>query len=100
MLFPDPRHHKLSEGHPPAVSGPGARCAEAQADGVPCEGLDRDCEICEHALDDDEEAEERMDDALARVRVPTNAIGLQAHAILFAGVKAKAREPWWGDGTG
>lgn len=49
---------------------------------------------------EDEEAEERMDDALARVRVPTNAIGLQAHAILFAGVKAKAREPWWGDGTG
>lgn len=49
---------------------------------------------------EDEDMEERMDEALARVRVPTEAIGLQAHAILFAGVRAKARTPWWGDGTG
>ena len=26
-------------------------CDEAQADGVPCEELDRDCEECEHAED-------------------------------------------------
>lgn len=46
----------------------------------------------------DEESECKMDDALTKVRVPTDPIGLQAHAILFAGVKAKARTPWWGDG--
>mmetsp|Transcript_1903 Transcript_1903/g.3410 ORF Transcript_1903/g.3410 Transcript_1903/m.3410 type:complete len:484 (-) Transcript_1903:19-1470(-) len=49
---------------------------------------------------EDESMEELMDDALSRVRVPKEAIGLQAHAILFAGVKAKARTPWWGDGKG
>lgn len=32
----------------PAVSGPGACCAEAQADGVPCSEI-RDCEICGRA---------------------------------------------------
>ena len=31
------------------VSGPGALCAEAQADGVPCTELGRDCEVCELA---------------------------------------------------
>jgi hypothetical protein len=46
----------------------------------------------------DEEKEALMDQALAKVRVPTEPIGLQAHAILFAGVRAKARTPWWGDG--
>jgi len=46
---------------------------------------------------EDESMEEAMDEALSRVRVPREAIGLQAHAILFAGVKAKARTPWWGD---
>jgi len=49
---------------------------------------------------EDEEMEERMDEALSNVRVPAEAIGLQAHAILFAGVRAKARTPWWGDGMG
>ena len=49
---------------------------------------------------EDEDAEDRMDEALSKVGVPTSAIGLQAHAILFAGVKAKARTPWWGDGQG
>jgi hypothetical protein len=29
--------------------GTGALCPEAQADGVPCSQLDRDCEVCEHA---------------------------------------------------
>ena len=33
----------------PAVESGGPPCAEAQADGVPCEELDRDCEDCEHA---------------------------------------------------
>jgi hypothetical protein len=31
-------------------SGPGALCAEAQADGVPCTELGRDCECCEKAV--------------------------------------------------
>ena len=31
-------------------SGPGALCAEAQADGVPCTELGRDCEQCEKAV--------------------------------------------------
>eukprot|EP00985_Skeletonema_marinoi_P035294 scaffold46182_cov139-Skeletonema_marinoi.AAC.1 len=39
-----------------------------------------------------------MDEAMKSVRVPTEPIGLQAHAILFAGVKAKAGTPWWGEG--
>ena len=30
-------------------SGPGALCAEAQADGVPCTELGRDCETCSKA---------------------------------------------------
>ena len=47
---------------------------------------------------EDETMEEEMDEALSKVRVPKQAIGLQAHAILFAGVRAKARTPWWGDG--
>eukprot|EP00804_Cyclotella_cryptica_P000500 CCRYP_018530-RA/>CCRYP_018530-RA protein AED:0.09 eAED:0.09 QI:0/0/0.33/1/0/0.66/3/648/449 len=46
----------------------------------------------------DEEKEDMMDEALSKVRVPTEPIGLQAHAILFAGVRAKARTPWWGEG--
>jgi hypothetical protein len=46
----------------------------------------------------DEEKEDMMDEALSKVRVPTEPIGLHAHAILFAGVRAKARAPWWGDG--
>jgi hypothetical protein len=32
-------------------------CAEAQADGVPCPTLGRDCEICERAMRDDAENE-------------------------------------------
>ncbi|KAL7452315.1 hypothetical protein ACHAWC_004037 [Mediolabrus comicus] len=46
---------------------------------------------------EEEASEEMMDEALSNVRVPTEPIGLQAHAILFAGVKAKAGTPWWGD---
>lgn len=39
-----------------------------------------------------------MDMAIDTCRVPQEPIGLQAHAILFGGVKAKAATPWWGDG--
>jgi hypothetical protein len=30
----------------PLVPGTGALCAEAQADGVPCYELGRDCQVC------------------------------------------------------
>ena len=40
-----------------------------------------------------------MDMAIEMCRVPQNPIGLQAHAILFGGIRAKAATPWWGDGT-
>mmetsp|Transcript_10909 Transcript_10909/g.15940 ORF Transcript_10909/g.15940 Transcript_10909/m.15940 type:complete len:508 (+) Transcript_10909:105-1628(+) len=43
-------------------------------------------------------SEEQMDKAVEMCRVPTEPIGLQAHAILFGGIKAKARTPWWGKG--
>jgi 23S rRNA-/tRNA-specific pseudouridylate synthase len=43
----------------------------------------------------DEEAEIRMDEAVPKCKVPTEPIGLQAHAILFGGIRAKARPPWW-----
>mmetsp|Transcript_15102 Transcript_15102/g.19741 ORF Transcript_15102/g.19741 Transcript_15102/m.19741 type:complete len:525 (+) Transcript_15102:109-1683(+) len=46
------------------------------------------------SLDTDEEL---MDMAMAQTRVPTKPIGLQAHGILFAGVKARANTPWWGN---
>ena len=41
--------------------------------------------------------EDTLDEAIAQCKVPSEPIGLQAHAILFGGVKAKAREPWWGN---
>ena len=47
------------------------------------------------ALEDDNE--EAMEEALAQCKVPTSPIGLQANAILFGGIRAKARTPWWGD---
>ena len=47
--------------------------------------------------DEEGGAEQAMDHAVAACRVPTEPIGLQAHAILFCGIKAKARTPWWGD---
>ena len=40
-----------------------------------------------------------MDSAIAQCKVPIDPIGLQAHAILFGGIRAKARTPWWGDGS-
>lgn len=50
-------------------------------------------------LDKLEEEEGDMDAAVARCRVPMEPIGLQAAAILFGGIRAKALTPWWGDGT-
>jgi 23S rRNA-/tRNA-specific pseudouridylate synthase len=50
-------------------------------------------------LGDLETSEGVMEDAIAKCKVPTKPIGLQAHAILFGGVKARARDPWWGSGV-
>jgi 23S rRNA-/tRNA-specific pseudouridylate synthase len=47
-------------------------------------------------LESDEGA---LEEALAECRVATQPIGLQAHAILFGGIKARASEPWWGSDT-
>lgn len=44
-------------------------------------------------LESDEAA---LEEGIAKCKVPSQPIGLQAHAILFGGVKAKAQEPWWG----
>ena len=33
----------------PVETGTGALCPEAQADGVPCAEVGRDCDICERA---------------------------------------------------
>lgn len=38
-----------------------------------------------------------MDVAIDQCKSPKKPIGLQAHAILFGGVRAKARAPWWRD---
>jgi 23S rRNA-/tRNA-specific pseudouridylate synthase len=43
------------------------------------------------------DAEGIMDTAVAQCRVPSHPIGLQAHAILFGGIRAKAGTPWWGN---
>jgi hypothetical protein len=37
--------------------------------------------------------------AIEDCRVPQEPIGLQAHAILFGGIRAKAGAPWWGTGV-
>ena len=47
-------------------------------------------------LGDLEIKEDVMEEAIAQCRIPTEPIGLQAHAILFGGIKVRAREPWWG----
>ena len=46
-------------------------------------------------LGDLEQDELELEEGIAKCRVPTVPIGLQAHAILFGGIKAKARSPWW-----
>jgi 23S rRNA-/tRNA-specific pseudouridylate synthase len=45
--------------------------------------------------DDDSEYDDKMERAIAQCTVPTEPIGLQAAAILFGGVKARASPPWW-----
>jgi len=53
------------------------------------------------STDEDEDAKSAaIDKALSQCKVPTESIGLQAHAILFGGIRAKAKTPWWGDGRG
>jgi len=51
-------------------------------------------------LGDLEMEEDALENAIAQCRVPKEPIGLQAHAILFGGIKARAREPWWGSNVG
>ena len=46
-------------------------------------------------LDKDQMDEDALDAALAQCRAPTQPIGLQAHAILFGGIRVRARAPWW-----
>ena len=46
-----------------------------------------------------ESDESEIELAISRCKVPTEPIGLQAHAILFGGIRAKARTPWWGDAS-
>jgi 23S rRNA-/tRNA-specific pseudouridylate synthase len=53
--------------------------------------------ISGRTLDDLEAAEHDMDASIFQCRVPTEPIGLQAAGILFGGIKARARTPWWGD---
>jgi 23S rRNA-/tRNA-specific pseudouridylate synthase len=40
-----------------------------------------------------------MEEAIESCHVPQQPIGLQANAILFGGIRAKASTPWWGDGS-
>ena len=48
-------------------------------------------------LSADQDQEDMMDQALAMAKVPLEPIGLQARAILFGGIRARARTPWWGN---
>ena len=51
-------------------------------------------------LGDIEMDEDTMEVAISKCRVPDEPIGLQAHAIIFGGIRARAREPWWGSNVG
>jgi len=44
---------------------------------------------------DNEDPQEKIDVAISKCRIPTQPIGLQAHAMSFAGVYVKANKPWW-----
>jgi 23S rRNA-/tRNA-specific pseudouridylate synthase len=46
---------------------------------------------------DDQDGETILESAIDQCMIPTQPIGLQAHAILFGNVKARAQTPWWGD---
>mmetsp|Transcript_18547 Transcript_18547/g.28034 ORF Transcript_18547/g.28034 Transcript_18547/m.28034 type:complete len:460 (-) Transcript_18547:283-1662(-) len=53
--------------------------------------------IAGYTLDNIEDDEAGLDDAIANCKIPVEPIGLQAHAILFGGIRAKALQPWWAD---
>ena len=53
-MKPEKRPKRTEER--PLEPGTGARCPEAQADGVPCPTLGRSCAVCERALSVDDEA--------------------------------------------
>jgi 23S rRNA-/tRNA-specific pseudouridylate synthase len=46
----------------------------------------------------DSEEDDALEKGIAECRVPKQPIGLQAHAILFGGIKARASAPWWSSG--
>jgi 23S rRNA-/tRNA-specific pseudouridylate synthase len=52
-------------------------------------------EDIEDVDEDSDEDDNDLDAAIAHCRVPTEPIGLQAHAILFGGIRVKAHPPWW-----
>jgi len=54
--------------------------------------------IAGYTLDNLEDEEGTLDDGIANCKIPTVPIGLQAHAILFGGIRAKAMAPWWEEG--
>jgi 23S rRNA-/tRNA-specific pseudouridylate synthase len=53
--------------------------------------------IAGFTFEDLADEESSIHDAVENCRVPKEPIGLQAHAILFGGIRAKARTPWWGN---
>ena len=46
-------------------------------------------------LDALETDDDSLEEAITKCRAPTRPIGLQAHAVLFGGIRVKARPPWW-----
>jgi hypothetical protein len=44
------RQTRTKQDEAPLTPGTGALCAEAQADGVPCQELGRDCQVCGKAV--------------------------------------------------
>jgi hypothetical protein len=44
------RQTQCNKDEAPLTPGTGALCAEAQADGVPCYELGRDCQVCGRAM--------------------------------------------------
>ena len=52
--MPDGEGAKQAEKKSSQEEGLGVLCPEAQADGVPCQELGRDCEVCEMAAPEPE----------------------------------------------
>lgn len=50
-MFDGRRPGARDHGERAVRAGPGALCVEAQADGVPCSKVGRDCEVCPKAAD-------------------------------------------------